>query len=73
MGLSQKELGDLKDLENQVLDLRNKLIPLQSSYTESNNSGDTNGDGQSQVCAPKKSDIELSPKTLQNEESLDRQ
>lgn len=73
MGLSQKELGDLKDLENQVLDLRNKLIPLQSSYTESNNSGDTNGDGQSQVGAPKKNDIELSPKTLQNEESLDRQ
>lgn len=63
-GLSQKDLGNIKDLENDVLNLKDKLIPLSSSYTESAK-GDTG--------APKKDEKDKSPKTLQNEEALDNQ
>lgn len=35
LGISQNELMDLKELENEVLDLDNVLIPLQSTYTQS--------------------------------------
>ena len=63
-GLSQKDLVNVKKLENTLLDLRNQLIPLQTSYTES---------GAGEVGRPKLSVDEKSPKTLQNEESLDKQ
>jgi hypothetical protein len=33
VGLSQKDLGNLKDLENNVLKLGEKLIPPSTSYT----------------------------------------
>jgi len=33
LDLSQKELGNIKDLENDVLKLGEKLIPLASAYT----------------------------------------
>lgn len=36
LGFSQKEIIDLKDLENKVLKLEKKFVPLQSSYTQSN-------------------------------------
>lgn len=62
MGISQKELGNIKDLENDVLDLKNKLVPLSTSYTESGNS----------PGRPEKSPEEKSAKTIANEESLDR-
>ena len=62
MGLSQKELGNIKDLENDVLDLKEKLIPLSTSYTESGNS----------PGRPEKPAEEKSEKTIANEESLDR-
>lgn len=66
-GLSQKELTSVKDLENDVLDLGIKLIPLSTAYTQSGspNSG--------QVGAPKKPLEEKAPKTIKNEESIDRQ
>lgn len=35
MGLSQRDLGNVKDLENNILKLDDKLIPLQTSYTMS--------------------------------------
>lgn len=35
LGISQSALMDLKELENEVLDLDNVLIPLQSTYTQS--------------------------------------
>lgn len=63
LGLSQKDLVNIKKLENEVLDLQSLLIPLQSSHTESLNP----------VGRPKKALDEKSPKTLQNEESLDKQ
>lgn len=62
-GLSQKDLMNVKNLENKVLKLKDLLIPLESSYTQ----------GSGDVGRPKLSVDEKSPKTLQNEESLDRQ
>lgn len=62
VGINQKDLINIKDLENEVLDLRNKLIPPESSYTQS-------GD----VGAPRKDELEKAPKTIANERSLDKQ
>lgn len=62
-GLSQKDLINIKDLENDVLKLSTKLIPLESSYTQSSG----------QVGRPELPVEEKSPKTIQNEESLDNQ
>jgi len=65
MDLSQRDLGNLKDLENDVLGLGEKLRPLASSYTQS---GDTEDGGR-----PAKEQEEKADKTIQNEESLDNQ
>ena len=64
-GINQKDIINLKDLENDVLDLKSKLIPPESSYTQGSNGG--------QVGRPTKPDSEKSPKTLANERSLDNQ
>ena len=64
LGMTQKDLINVKDLENEVLDLRSKLIPPDSSYTQS---------GTGQVGAPRKEESEKAPKTLANERSLDNQ
>lgn len=64
MGVSQRELSGLKELENDVLELGEVLIPLASSYTQS-------GDGTGQVGRPKKDPSELSPKTEANEKAKD--
>ena len=34
-GLSQRNFCSVKDLENEVLGLRERLLPLQSAYTQS--------------------------------------
>ena len=62
-GLSQREIVNIKDLENDVLELRDKFIPLSTSYTESNG----------KVGAPEKKLEEKSEKTIQNEDAIDRQ
>lgn len=64
MGISQKDLSNLKDLENDVLNLKEKLLPLTSSYTQSS---------EGSAGAPKKEGEEKTDKTIQNEESLDNQ
>lgn len=64
MGISQKDLSNLKDLENDVLNLKEKLLPLTSSYTQGS---------EGSAGAPKKEGEEKSDKTIQNEESLDNQ
>ena len=61
LGISQRELSNLKDLENNVLNLGEKLIPLATSYTMS---------ADSQGGAPKKETKELSPKSEKNQDSL---
>lgn len=64
-GIGQNELSSLKELENDVLKLRDVLLPLSSAYTQSSSSGE--------VGAPEKKLEEKSEKTIQNEDSLDRQ
>ena len=61
MDITQRELNNLKDLENDVLKLKEKLLPLSTSYTESGNVG-----------RPQKDAQDKSAKTIANEESLDR-
>ena len=60
MDLSQRELSNIKDLENDVLKLKEKLLPLSTSYTETGNVG-----------RPAKDAQDKSAKTVANEESLD--
>ena len=64
-GVSQYSLVSVKELENDVLELHDKLLPLSSSYTQS---GSDNP-----VGAPKKPDEEKAPKTIQNENAIDSQ
>ena len=66
LGFSQRDLVNVKDLENDVLGLTEKLIPLQSAHTQS---ADANAEG----GAPKKEPLEKAPKTIENEKSLDNQ
>ena len=62
-GMSQRELISVKELENDVLKLPEVLIPLSSSYTQSNK----------EPGAPEKKLEDKSDKTIQNENSIDRQ
>ena len=62
MGMSQRDLTNIKELENDVLKMVDTLVPPRTSYTESNDVG-----------APKKAEEDKAPKTLQNEEALDHQ
>lgn len=64
LGLSQRDIVSLKELENDVLKLGEKFIPLSSSYTQSSD----NSTGR-----PKLDDSEKAEKTIKNEESLDNQ
>ena len=64
LGLSQRDIVNLKELENDVLKLGEKLIPLSSSYTQS---------GDNPTGRPKLDDSEKAEKTIKNEESLDNQ
>lgn len=43
LGLSQRDIVNLKDLEIEILNLNEKLIPLQTSYTQSGNSSNDEG------------------------------
>ena len=62
-GLEPREFINVKNLENDVLDLGNIMKPLSSSYTQSNG----------EVGAPKKKEEDKAEKTIQNEKSLDHQ
>lgn len=68
-GFSQKDIMGIKDLENDVLKLGEKLIPLTSSYTQSN----SNTEKESEGGRPTKEQSEKSDKTIENETSLDNQ
>ena len=60
MDISQRDLTDIKDLENDGLKLKEKLQPLSTAYTETGNVG-----------RPEKDAQDKSAKTIANEESLD--
>ena len=87
-GFTQKDLGNIKDLENTILQLGEKLIPLSSSYTQPSPSNE-GSDEQSKEGQPIKEKVEQQPnldeggrppikeedkadKTIKNEESLDK-
>ena len=82
MGLSQRDLGNLKDLENNVLKLREKMLPLLTSYTQ-NGDGTSDGDGtneegepvvtdKDQGGRPTKEDKEKADTTLRQEKSQEK-
>lgn len=73
MGLNQKDLTNVKALENDELKLKELLIPLSSSYT-SNTSVSIVGEsaGKNNVGRPRKSEDEKAEKTIINEESSNR-
>lgn len=62
-GVSQRELINIKNLENDVLKLQELLIPLESSYTQSDN----------KVGRPQMKTEDKSPKTIQNENAINNQ
>lgn len=68
MGISQRDLNNIKDLENDVLKLKDKLIPPSSSYTQSAAAAPSEGT----PGAPAKEQEEKTPKTLEKEKSLEK-
>lgn len=76
MGINQKDLVSLKDLENDILELDKKLIPLSSSYTQSSNDSNNNKENtevKNEIGRPKKEQEDKQDNTIQKEESLDNQ
>lgn len=65
LDLNQKDIVNIKYLENKILKLDELLIPLSSAFTQK---AEANKTGR-----PKLDDSEKAKKTLQNEESLDNQ
>lgn len=65
-GLTQRDLDNVKSLENDVLKLQEKLIPLSSSYTQSAASARDQGG------APAKEDSEKKETTLAKEKSQEK-
>ena len=61
LGITQRDFTNLKELENNTLELQDKLIPLSSAYTQA----------KGEVGRPKLATEEKSQKTIQNEQSLD--
>ena len=83
LNMSQRDLVSIKDLENDVLKLGDRLKPLQTSYTQSAEGSDgENGDGDpkekpvdtdiDEGGRPKLKEDKKSDKTHKNEESLDK-
>lgn len=67
-GLSQRDILNVKDLENDVLKLADRLVPLSSAYTQSAKQASNKEGGRPEKNADEKAD-----KTIENEESLDNQ
>ena len=64
-GLSQRDLVNIKDLENDVLGLTDKLIPPKTSFTDGAEAGDEGG-------RPTKNAGEKKDQTVKNEESIEK-
>ena len=72
MGINQKDLGNLKDLENDVLELDEKLLPLSSSYTQSG-SDSASSQPKKDIGRPRKDQEDKKSTTIEKEDSLDNQ
>ena len=70
-GLNQKDLVNLKDLENDVLKLGEKLVPPANSFTGGKAGGMT-GEGGEEGGRPDKSEDEKKDQTIKNEESIEK-
>lgn len=64
-GFTQRDLVNIKDLENDVLDLTEKLIPPQTAFTQNGENGEGAG-------RPTKETGEKTDKTLENEKSIEK-
>lgn len=80
-GFSQKDLVNLKDLENDVLKLGERLIPPANSFTggankeeeeEEKKPNPLTGEGGEEGGRPNKSEEEKKDQTLKNEESIEK-
>ena len=69
-GLSQRDLVNLKDLENDVLKLGEKLIPPSNSFT--GGAPNLTGEGGEEGGRPDKSADEKKDQTIKNEESVEK-
>ena len=83
LNMTQRDLINIKDLENDVLKLGDRLKPLQTSYTQSADGSDGEDGGEDPKGKPVETDIDeggrpklkedkKSDKTHKNEESLDK-
>ena len=87
LGFSQRDIGNIKDLENDVLKLGERMIPLASAYTQSaatqkskTEETKTQEEGKATTKQvgeeggrPKLKESEKSAKTIENEKSLEKQ
>ena len=75
-GFSQRDLVNLKDLENDVLKLGEKLIPPKTSFNSSGDEqgakGGMTGEGGENGGRPNKSEDEKKDQTIKNEESIEK-
>ena len=80
-GIKQSNLVSLLNLENDILGLSDKMIPLSSSYTQTNNENSKNSDGKSKNATsgkdnnsepgrPELSDSDKSDKTIANRDAM---
>ena len=80
-GIKQSNLVNLLSLENDILGLSDKMIPLSSSYTQTNNENSKNSDGKSKNAIsgkdnnnepgrPELSDSDKSDKTIANRDAM---
>lgn len=65
-GMSQTEFLSLNEYEEKILKLGERLVPVQSSNTQSSKTATETG---KEIGAPKKEEGELAEKTIQNQES----
>lgn len=70
VGMSQKDIISIKDLENDLLKITDKLRPPQNSYTQSGNS--TQIDDEKKNGAPEKKPEDQTTKTEQNKKSIEK-
>lgn len=81
LGMSQRDIISIKDLENDLLKLTEKLQPPQSAYTQSAKGQEQKGSGknpevedeESKPGAPQKEADQKAEKTEQNKEALEKQ
>lgn len=67
-GLTQRDLVNIKDLENDVLELTDKLIPPQTAFTQNG----ATGEGGEEGGRPTKESGEKKDQTLKNEKSIEK-